>query len=101
MTVEIDFDATGINDDRTGGWLDLHNPDEDVTYGSFPIHEDGDESDHVAGRPIWKWENPDDPVEDMTLHPSIKLDWEENGFHIFVRDGEIDHCGDCGCGCNP
>jgi hypothetical protein len=42
-------------------------------------------------RPIWKWQNPNDPLDEMTLSPSIgKQSDGEMDFHCYVRNGEIE-----------
>lgn len=42
-------------------------------------------------RPIWKWQNPEEPVEEATLNPSIGMPSDgEMAFHCYVRNGEID-----------
>lgn len=100
MTVEIDFERSTINDgDGVGGWLVLHDPDKDEDYASWPFYAADYDGDRVDMH--WTWENPDAPLEDITLSPSLVLEQDDpNTFHIFVRDGEIEHCGDCQCGCN-
>lgn len=103
MTVEIDFEhpGTGLDEGGESGFLMLHNPEKDETYASWPFHVIPSEHYiHGPDAPVWKWENPDDPIADITLSPSLLLEWDDpNTFHIFIRDGEVEHCGDCQCGC--
>lgn len=102
MSVQINYDApgTGIGDGGRSGFLILDNPDREISYASWPFHVNPDEHYLADETHVWEWENPDDPIEDITLSPSLKLEWDEpNTFHIFIRDGEVEHCGDCQCGC--
>ncbi|MWG36573.1 hypothetical protein [Halomarina oriensis] len=100
MTVQIDFEASNTTGEY--GNLRLRNPERDCDYASWPFVADGQEADRrtADGNTTWHWTNPDEPLGDITLAPSLKLDWDEDGFHIFVRDGEIEHCSDCACGCH-
>lgn len=51
----------------------------------FPEEEKG------KRHPIWKWENADEPLDNMTLSPSIgKSNDGEMVFHCYVRDGKIE-----------
>lgn len=103
MVVEIDYDhdGTGVDDDGEGGFLILKDPDKGMTYASWPFHVTPSQHYiHDSDVHVWKWENPDEPIEDITLAPSLKLEWDDpNTFHIFIWDGEVEHCGDCQCGC--
>ncbi len=95
MTVKIDWVKSHADGDR--GALILYNDETDTHYGSWPFKTN---PDFAGEKHIWKWETPDAPLEEITLSPSLRLDNEVLGpFHIFVRDGEIEHCGDCKCGC--
>lgn len=100
MTLEIDFDHPGtciINEKR--GSLILKEPETNSDYASWEFHVDGDDAD-LPYPNVWTWENPDDPIEDVTLSPSLQY---RGGigpdFHVFIKDGEIKHCRDCQCGC--
>ena len=102
MTVEIDFGhpGTGLDDGERSGFLILRNPEREENYASWPFHITPPEHYMNDGGHVWKWENPGDPIEEITLSPSLLLEWDEpNTFHIYVRGGEIEHCGDCQCGC--
>ena len=98
MTVQIN--GGRIRDDGTGGVLYLGHSD-GSDYASWPFHINGEDS-NMPGENVWDWENPNeaDGPHDVTLSPSLKY---EGGigpnFHIFIRNGEIEHCGDCRCGC--
>lgn len=98
MTVYI---AGGrIRDDNTGGVLYLAHED-GSDYASWPFHVNG-EGGNMPGPNVWVWENPEEATRphEVTLSPSLKY---EGGigpnFHIFIKNGEIEHCGDCKCGC--
>ena len=42
-------------------------------------------------RPIWKWQNPNDPIENATLSPSIGMRGDDGiDFHCYIRNGRID-----------
>lgn len=103
MTVQIDFDSPGteVDDGGESGFLILRNPERDEHYASWPFHVNPDAHHLSEATNVWKWENPSDPIEDITLSPSLRLDNDSLGsFHIYIRDGEIEHCGDCQCGCS-
>lgn len=97
MTVQ--YSVQSVRDDRTGGFLHITEPDTDSDYASWPFHVDG-EGDDMPGENVWVWENPDESTDELTLSPSLRY---EGGigphFHIFIKGGEIEHCGDCECGC--
>lgn len=102
MPVQIDFEATTLNADGTGGFLRLTNPERDEDYASWPFHVRPDDHPLAGETNVWEWDNPDDPLDSISLSPSLKLTWDEpNTFHVFVDAGEIEHCGDCQCGCQP
>jgi len=90
-----------IRDDDKGGVLYLSHTD-GSDYASWPFHVDGEDS-QMPGENVWTWQNPeqaDSPFE-VTLKPSLKYDGDMGAhFHIFIQNGEIQHCGDCKCGCN-
>lgn len=98
MTVEIH--GGRMRDDGKGGVLYLVNSD-GSDYAAWPFHIDGEDSD-MAGENVWTWENPEvTSYRNVTLSPSLKY---EGGigpnFHIYIREGEIEHLGDCACGCS-
>ena len=98
MTAQINFEQSSVDRDAGICWLHIDNPDKDGGdfLGSFQGYADGGPSDETW----WTWENPDDPLEDVTFSPSIILHFGDTQmFHVFVRGGELDHCGDCNCGC--
>ena len=98
MTATINFDHSSA--DREAGicWLHIDNPDKPGGdfLGAFQGYSDEGSPDETW----WTWENPDEPLESVTFSPSIILHFGDTQmFHVFVRDGELDHCGDCECGC--
>ena len=103
MTLQIAFDAPGtsLTDDERGGTLILREPDSGSDYATWSFHVDGEDS-NMPGPHVWEWENPDEPIEDVTLSPSLRY---QGGigpdFHVFIKNGEVEHCGDCQCGCRP
>lgn len=101
MSVEIDLDRSVVSDDGLGGWLVLVNPEKEIDYASWPFSVPS-ERDQIPDANEWDWKNPDDSLEDITLSPSLKLEWDDDKypFHIFIRGGDVDHCGDCKCGCS-
>lgn len=102
MTVQIDWEhpGTGLDDGEESGFLMLHNPEDDVDYASWPFHVTPSQHYMHGDGHVWEWRNPEDDIENITLSPSLLLTWDDpNTFHIFVRNGEIQHCGDCQCGC--
>lgn len=104
MTVQIDFDSDGtaLDSGEKSGFLILTNIEKGENYGSWPFHVTPEEHYiHGVDSPVWKWQNPGEPLENITLSPSLKLEWDEpNTFHIFIRNGEVEHCSDCQCGCD-
>lgn len=101
MVAEINFDQSGIARDAGICWLHIDNPDKDGgdVLGSFQGYADGD-GPSDGTETWWTWENPDEPLENVTFSPSIILHFGDTQmFHAFVRDGELDHCTDCKCGC--
>lgn len=102
MTVEINWARSWINREDGHGTLYLENDDAD--YAAWKFYEDSErvqEFNSTGDTVSWQWENPGCDVQDITLSPSLKY---EGGigpnFHIFIRNGEIQHCGDCQCGCD-
>jgi len=95
----VQFHVSRIRDDRTGGTIIIKDPQTNSDYARWTFHVDGEDS-NMPGENVWKWENPNEDKSNLTLSPSLKY---EGGigphFHIFIRDGEIEHCGDCECGC--
>lgn len=94
----IEFRYPRYQDDQP----DEFRPDEDGYYWrlTFPyrsVEKDSPpwlgapERDKWSKRPIWKWQNPDEPLEQMTLEPSIGLRGDDGiRFHCYVRNGEIE-----------
>lgn len=88
------------------GWITFYNPEklrslEPYKHGTFPFRDHRKDDSEWFGRPdadkwhrspIWKWQNPEDPVDDITLNPSIgrRGDGDEVTFHCYIRNGEID-----------
>lgn len=102
MPVEIDFEhpGTGVEEEGVHGFLILHDPEKEVSYASWPFHINPSEHYMADSGHVWEWKNPGQPIEDITLSPSLLLEWDEpNTFHIHIRDGEVQHCADCQCGC--
>ena len=98
MVAKINFEKSSTDPAEGICSLRIDNPDKDGgdSLGSFRGYADGGPSDEVW----WTWENPNEPLEDVTFSPSIILHFgDTQAFHVFVRDGELDHCGDCQCGC--
>lgn len=104
MTVQIDWARSRIPADGGEGSLFLVNSATGDDYHHWPFYDDPERADEFSATGdtnAWHWENPDDDPQDITLSPSLKYDGGIGpNFHIFVRDGEIEHCGDCKCGCN-
>lgn len=98
MVVEIKLDNTRLVGEGDRGFLNLQDEDKDEDYASWPFY-----SKHYEGskmEPHWTWENPDEDLENITLSPSLILEWDDpNTFHIFIKNGEVEHCSDCQCGC--
>jgi len=69
--------------------------DEPWKYFDFPfrsIEKDGDwfclpDAEKGHRFPVWKWKNPNDPIGDITLDPSLGVG---DIFHCWVKDGEIE-----------
>lgn len=42
--------------------------------------------------PVWEWENPEEPVENITLSPSYGMKNDDGSWHIhcYIRDGEVE-----------
>jgi len=98
MTVQINWEHSRITNEEERVELILENPEKDESYASWMAYSDKWEGNKIDT--FWTWENPEEPIEDVTLSPSLKLNWDDpNTFHIFVKNGEIEHCGDCQCGC--
>lgn len=78
------------------GWVTYHwperRPDEPRVAFSFPFKDiEAGEPWHAApDRPIWKWENPGDPLSNITLSPSLGVrdHTGETVFHCFLKEGE-------------
>ena len=103
-----------VNEDvPTDGVVDLRYPREtpppdgwDETHGEFWRHsipfrdhrKDGPwfgwpENDQWHRQPVWKWQNPDEPTENITLNPSYGMRDTENDrweIHCYIRNGEVD-----------
>lgn len=101
MTVQIDWGRTYITEDS--GVLYLTHSETGDDYAAWQFFADQrkvNEYNSKWSSESWKWENQGCDLRDLTLSPSLKY---EGGigpnFHIFVRGGEIEHCGDCQCGC--
>lgn len=87
----------GIAGEPIDGWVVLR----DDTYAEtwrFPFRApdkggvlvDEDTGQPPDGKPpIWEWVNPDDPVDEITLRPSIRFD---GNFHVRVVDGDVVDC---------
>lgn len=99
MTVEIDFGRSYLNRNIGKATVYLIEPETDSDYHSFSAYTDAYDGNRVD--PHWTWENPDADLLDITLSPSI-AHWGSIGpdFHIYIRNGEIEHLGDCECGCD-
>jgi len=72
------------------------NPKTKRIAGSFLfVSDECDHHDFPADNPTtWRWENPDEPTEDITLSPSIGVGRDQSGgwdWHCYVRDGEVDN----------
>jgi len=98
MTVEINFENSNIRGDGKIVELNLEDTDKDNNYASWMGYAESYEGPKIDTH--WTWENPDEPLENVTLSPSLILKQDDpNTFHIFIKNGEIEHCGDCQCGC--
>lgn len=94
----VEFRYPRYQDDQP----DEFRPDEDgyfwrLTYPYRSIEKDEHpwfgrpDAEDFHRRPIWKWQNPDEPLDEMTLNPSIgKRSDGEIDFHCYIRNGEID-----------
>jgi len=103
---------TSVSEEHFGvpvdGWVTIlyRNPDKESNLpsgkwkvGSFPFRA-ADKDEHPwfgfpekdAGKkqPIWKWQNPDDAAEDLTLRPSIGMGTGDPYFHVWVNNGAVD-----------
>ena len=107
-------DTMVINDDvPINGIVDLRYPretpppdgwqDGDETYWrhSIPFRDhrkDGPWFGRPDGEkwqrsPVWKWQNPEKSIENITLNPSYGMRDSENGgykIHCYIRDGEVE-----------
>jgi len=102
MTVKIDWEQSYVNEEDGRALVSLSNPEKDSKYGSFvafssrdDVEEFNDGSEAIA----WDWENPGCGLKDVTFSPSLILNWDEQEFHIYIREGEVVHCQNCNCGC--
>jgi hypothetical protein len=104
---ETDFERTDYNGkpmkDRGRCRLVLENPSKPggSNLGTFIGYELGAVvEDPRAEHPWWTWENPNEPLERVAFSPSIISHvGDRQMFHIFVKNGKIEHCSDCQCGC--
>jgi len=75
-------------------------PDEPWKYFSFPFrdHRQDDapwfaspDNEKWGRRPIWRWQNPEEPITEVTLEPSLGVRGsdEELSFHCWVDDGSV------------
>jgi hypothetical protein len=108
-------DTMAVNDDvPIDGVVDLRYPretpppdgweDGDDTYWRHSIpfrnhRRDGHpwfgrpDADEWSRCPVWKWLNPNETVENITLSPSYGMRDSENGgykIHCYIHDGEAD-----------
>lgn len=98
MTLE--FRVNRVRDDGKGGTLILKEPESGADYATWPFHVDGEDS-NMPGENVWTWKNPDEPRRNITLSPSLLYDGGIGPyFHLYIRDGEIEHLSDCECGCS-
>lgn len=97
MTVYIAFEQSRLLEGEHVT-LVLRDDETGESHGSFRAYAPGA---RVPGpddeETWWDWGNPNAKLEDVTFSPSLRLPGE---FHIYVRNGEIEHCGDCPCGCS-
>lgn len=101
MTVQIDWADSTADADEGVCWLTLTNPEKPGGdhLGSFAGYADNSVVPDDSGV-WWTWANPSEPLENVTFSPSlIHHVGDKQMFHIFIRGGEIEHCGDCECGC--
>lgn len=94
----VEFRYPRYQDDQP----DEFRPDEDGYFWrvTFPFrdHRKDDEpwfrlpdEEKWKRHPIWKWKNPEEPVENATLSPSIGMKGDDGmDFHCYIRGGEID-----------
>ena len=42
--------------------------------------------------PVWKWQNPEESIESITLNPSYGMGDGDGGYkiHCYIRNGEVD-----------
>lgn len=49
------------------------------------------DADKWSRHPVWKWKNPDAPLDRITLHPSLGIGPRDDlSFHAYIRGGDID-----------
>lgn len=85
------------------GWVTFYDPElledgEPYKHGTFPFRDknrDGlwfarPDADEWHRSPIWKWTNFGQPLNEMTLKPSIGMGSGELNFHCYIRGGEIE-----------
>lgn len=101
MTVEIDWERSEIVKPGEECSITTVNPDNlggDTPYTIHAFAKGSEPQDSMST--WWTWENPGEPLRDVTLSPSIILHFgDSQQFHIYLRGGEIEHLGDCQCGC--
>lgn len=52
----------------------------------FPFRRERNGGKNTSGQPyVWEWENPDEPLDDITLSPNIKV----NSSEFKIYDGEL------------
>lgn len=103
MVVQINFERSEADHDRGQCRLVLENPEKGGgdTLGTYRGYAGGARvNDPGSVGTWWMWENPQEPLKDVTFSPSlITYIGDRQMFHIFIRDGKVEHCGDCECGC--
>jgi len=102
MTVQIDWEGSYVDEDDGRACVVLENPERGMKYGAFMAfadHEDVEEFNEEWEPVAWDWKNPGCDLRDVTFSPSIIVNWDEQQFHIFIKEGEIEHCQNCNCGC--
>jgi len=89
---------------KVDGWLLFYDPDapegEPWKYYDFPfrsVNKDDDlwfaypDREKFTKQPVWKWQNPDESISELTLKPSIGVNADDElTFHCFVENGEIE-----------
>lgn len=97
----LGYDGTQVPVD---GWVTFYWPDrpkhEPHMAYSFPFRDAkkddfrwlaAPDADDWSKRPIWKWQNPEEPLFNLTLAPSLGISGNDGiSFHCYIRDGEID-----------